>query len=194
MKKLISLIFINCLMFQAAFADQKGAGEFISKVADKVINIVQEQSLDNKEKEGKLTAIFEDVVDVQWISKFVLGRYINSISKDDLETYEKYYNTFLVKSYIPNFKKYTGQKFKLLGVTEAKKDQYRIATEIIGQHNSPIDIDYMVREENGTYKIFDIIAENVSLIATQRSEFSSVLGHQGIDYLISQLKERANIQ
>ncbi|MCC2645708.1 MAG: MlaC protein, partial [Burkholderiales bacterium] len=35
-----------------------------------------------------------------------------------------------------------------------------------------------------------IIGEGVSLIATQRSEFSSVITNNGMDYLISKLNDR----
>jgi phospholipid transport system substrate-binding protein len=193
MKKLTSFILLYFLALNTSYADPQKAGEFVNIIASKVIGIVEQKDLNDHEKEAKLTALFEEVVDIPWISKFVLGRYIQSIDKNDLETYETCYTKFLIRSYIPSFKKYTGQKFKLVSVTKVKDDQYKINTEIIGQHNNPIDISYMLREVNGEYKIFDIIAENVSLIATQRSEFSSVLSNHGIEYLINQLRDRAGL-
>ena len=43
------------------------------------------------------------------------------------------------------------------------------------------------------FAVFDIIVEGVSMITTQRSEFSSVITNKGMDYLITQLANKSDI-
>ncbi len=57
--------------------------------------------------------------------------------------------------------------------------------------DAPVIVDYRVRGSNGCFKIFDVIIEDVSMITTQRSEFNSVIGNKGIDYLITQLASKS---
>jgi phospholipid transport system substrate-binding protein len=58
-------------------------------------------------------------------------------------------------------------------------------------NGEPFFIDYRIHKVDKSYKIFDVIVEGVSLLTTQRTEFSSVINNKGIDYLINQLVEKS---
>jgi ABC-type transporter MlaC component len=59
-----------------------------------------------------------------------------------------------------------------------------------GAGSQPVLVDYRVRK-NEKFAIFDIIVEGVSMITTQRSEFTSVLANHDMNYLITQLANKA---
>ena len=54
----------------------------------------------------------------------------------------------------------------------------------------PILVDYRIHKVDASFKIFDVVVEGVSLLTTQRTEFSSVLTNKGMDYLINQLAQK----
>lgn len=53
-------------------------------------------------------------------------------------------------------------------------------------------IDWRLVTENGTYKISDVIVEGISMMATQRSEFASVVQRNGgqVRGLIAMMREK----
>ena len=63
-----------------------------------------------------------------------------------------------------------------------------VVTEISRPSGPPLVAGWRVRGGAGTYKILDVIVEGVSMLATQRSEFASVVRSQGVDGLIEVLR------
>ena len=60
-----------------------------------------------------------------------------------------------------------------------------------GGGRQPLKVDWRVRElDGGDLVAIDVIIEGVSLIVTQRSEFSSVIERSGMDGLLAELRQR----
>jgi len=57
----------------------------------------------------------------------------------------------------------------------------------------PIRVDWRITFPDGRYKIIDIVVEGVSMVQTQRSEFSSVIRRSGgkVEGLLTALREKA---
>ena len=73
------------------------------------------------------------------------------------------------------------------------QNEYLVKTEIKSENNKSFRIDYKIRKESdGSYKIFDIIAEGISMITTQRSEFGSILSRNNISFLIEKLEAKVS--
>lgn len=56
----------------------------------------------------------------------------------------------------------------------------------------PAKVVWRVREKNGSFKIVDIIIENVSLAITARNEYTAFIKNNpgGVDALIANLKSK----
>ncbi|MCC7259426.1 MAG: ABC transporter substrate-binding protein [Alphaproteobacteria bacterium] len=180
----------------AAKASPEDATGFIDNLSAHVVTIVTDKSIPSGEKEKTLEAMFKESVDVAWIGKFVLGKYWRTASEDQRARYQQFYDPFLIRSYTSRFREYSGEKSEALGAKETKAGEYIVNTRIIRPNAAPILVDYRVRKMDGKnakppYRVFDVIVEGVSLLATQRSEFSAVIARDGMDSLIKQLEARA---
>jgi len=174
-----------------ANATADDAEKFIKNISSKAISVIQSEKSSEIEKEMALVSLFEQSVDTQWIAKFAMGRHWNRASDHQKELYTDLYKKFLIGSYVPKFKEYTNQKIIIKKTYDEGDKEYLIETEILQHDGAAINVDYKVREgAGGKYVIFDVIAEGVSLITTQRSEFGSILSRKGVDYLIKKLKAR----
>jgi phospholipid transport system substrate-binding protein len=56
----------------------------------------------------------------------------------------------------------------------------------------PVKVDWRLIGRNGAYKISDVSVDGISMAVTQRSEFASVIQHNGgqVQGLITMLRER----
>lgn len=194
-KSIITFLIMNFTIFNSYATEEelKETKSFVNNIVTSALSILQSDINNEQEKETKLRNLFIDTVDIDWIGRFVLGRYYHSSTSEQKEKYHKLYKSFLLNSYIPSFRKYTSEQVKILNVYPSSNTEFIVQTEItkaLAERN--IKIDYRIRKINKhKYKIFDIIGEGVSLIATQRSEFNSIITNKGIDYLIAQLEARA---
>lgn len=190
-KVFITFIILNISVLASASASAEGAKQFIKKVSDDVVKLIKNDNTNELIKEQQLSKIFEDAVDTKWISKFVMGKYWRETSQAQKTVYLKLHRQFLVNSYVPKFKNYTDHQILFKNFFDEGNKEYLVETEIVQDDGTSVKVDYKVRKNNdGKYKIFDVVAEGVSLITTQRSEFASVLSRKGVDFLIKKLKAK----
>lgn len=169
------------------------ASQYIERLGNQALAAISEKGASKQQKQAKLERIFAENVDFKWVGRFVMGRYWRDASEAQKSRYLKEYQKFLILNYTSRFADYTGGNFKVSSTEDQGDDEYKVSMEMSsGKANEePVYVDYRVRKEGSNFRIFDVIVEGVSLIATQRSEFGSVLSTNGIDYLINQLAEKA---
>lgn len=172
---------------QAASAS---ADNFVKDVSKSVIQILNEKG-SQADKQKKLTEMFQNTMDIDWIARFVLGKFWKGMSEKDQQEYMKNYKDYITASYVPVFKDYNGQSLTIKSVKDIGKDSYLVVTDIQSANSDvPYRVEYRIKLTSSGYKIRDIIAEGVSMITTQRSEFATIASSSGVDALNSQLKRK----
>ena len=74
---------------------------------------------------------------------------------------------------------------------EESPGEYFVETTINDSDGKAYNVSYKVKQaEKGAFKIYDITAEGVSMITTQRSEFGSILSRDGMEGLIYKLEQK----
>jgi phospholipid transport system substrate-binding protein len=188
------LLIIACLILPfttTANATASKAQNFIQEVSQEAISLIKNNSDNEIMKEQQLSKLFVESVDTKWIAQFAMGNHWKSASQAQKEVYINLHKKFLINSYVPKFRSYTNQKVVFKNFYEEGKLEYLIETEIVHGDDKRISVDYRVRKNaDGQYRIYDVVAEGISLIGTQRSEFSSIISKKGVDYLIKKLKAK----
>jgi len=65
-----------------------------------------------------------------------------------------------------------------------------VRTQYIRAGGQPLPIDFTMHQKEGTWKVYDITVEGVSLVMTYRSEFDAVVKQEGVDGLIKRLAQK----
>ena len=193
MRIFFAAIMMVCGLATASYADDAPKAQvFVDKVASDVLLLVKDEKITIEDKKSKLNKVFVDVVDVPHVAKFVLGRHWRTATPAQQQAYLSAYGPFLINNYVARLTKYTGQTFKITG-SQAAGDAYIVSMKLLDPKGPPILVDYRVRQDAGdVFKVIDIVVEGVSLLATQRSEFNSVVSNNGVDFLIQALQKKAN--
>ena len=176
----------------AMAATTQEAGAYIERVGTQTINILQSPA-DKPNKQAALAGIFVANVDFPWVARFVMGRYWREANDEQKQRYVFQYQRFQVHHYSVLFSDYSGGAFKILYARDDGDDEFSVGMQVRAEdNNEPVMIEYKVRAEAGGFKIFDVLIEGVSMLTTQRAEFSAVLNNNSIDYLISVLQKKAD--
>jgi phospholipid transport system substrate-binding protein len=158
------------------------AGELLSKKADPTV------------REARFRQLFHDDFDAPGIARFVLGRYWRTVNEDEQQEFIKLFEDYVVLVYTARLSDFGGgQAFKIRG-SHSDGDGVIVSTDVINPGTSqPLRIDWrLITDDNGSYKINDVIVEGISMTATQRSEFASIVQRNGgqVRSLISMMREK----
>ena len=168
--------------------------KFIEELGDRAILQLADTGISNGERESRFRALLRDSFDVTRISRFVLGRFVRKITKEQMAEFTQLYEDIAVLTYAHLFASYAGQGFKVKREVGDPDDRYRmVMTEIQpGDGKPPIKLDWQVKVNGDSYAVVDIRVEGASMAITQREEFTSVLERNGgdIDDLLTRLRTK----
>jgi phospholipid transport system substrate-binding protein len=172
-----------------ALANANEAQKFVEKVSNDALAIINSKA-NTKQKEDKLSTLFLASVDTKWIAHFAMGKYWREASDAQRNKYIEMHREYILGSYIPKFKEYNNQVIKITKSSTIGDGDYLVTTKIISKDGAAVNVDYKIKRADGKFMIFDVIAEGVSLITTQRSDFAAILSRGGVDELIKKLGEK----
>ena len=99
------------------------------------------------------------------------------------------FGKLLEETYISKIEGYSNEKIEYLkeNITDKKAQiNTRIMTEKV-----EIPIDYrLYQEKDGTWRVYDLVIEGVSLVANYRSQFDVILQRDNYQKLIEELKKK----
>ncbi len=163
----------------AAPAATTGASQFVQSLADEALNSINGKRLTNDETEARFREILRKSFDLKSIGRFVLGSYYNVATDDQRQQYQQAFENMIVDAYALRFRDYSGGSFKTGRETKQGRDTMVESQIMQGNGAPPINVTWRVRSEPEGYKIVDVAVEGVSMSATERSEFSSVIDRNG---------------
>ncbi|MDG2480857.1 MAG: ABC transporter substrate-binding protein, partial [Alphaproteobacteria bacterium] len=108
--------------------------------------------------------------------------------------YEEAFSRYIVVTYEARFDTFSGYDFAVVRARPMDDDNAIVRTSISGDDGSNYVVDFRVElYEYGTFKVIDVAVEGLSMLKTQRDEFSAVIQRNGIDGLIVSLDERTSV-
>lgn len=169
------------------------ASKYVEGLGNSALETISNTKLSKEKKQAKLEKLFSDNVDIPWVGRFVMGRAWKQATDEQKARYLKEYERFLIQHYASRFSEYSSGAFKITGAREDAEGEYIVNMQITtGEAGSePVLLDYRVHTAGGRMRVFDIVVEGVSMITTQRSEFSSIVNNEGVDALTDKLASRS---
>lgn len=141
---------------------------------------------------ARFRELLREDFDVPGISRFVLGRYWKVATEEQQAEFVKLFEDYIALAYSTRLAEYTGENFKVVG-SRPNADGAVVTSEILRQAGAPpVKVDWRLTGHNGVYKISDVSVDGISMAVTQRSEFASVIQHNGgqVQGLITMLREK----
>jgi len=150
------------------------------------------QVLGKDATQSQRVARFRDLLredfDVPGIARFVLGRYWNTATEEQRAEFTKF-EDYIAVAYATRLAEYTGETFKVIG-SRPEADGAIVSSQILRPAGAaPVKVDWRVTGRN---KISDVSVDGISMAVTQRSEFASVIQHNGgqVQGLIAMLRDK----
>lgn len=121
--------------------------------------------------------LLDEGFDVDYIARFVLGRYWRDFSTDQQAEFKVLFRNRLEHTYSIHFREYKEIDFTVK--SSRKEKNFEIVETIIQKPNGPVTpVQWKVASVDGIYKIRDVVVEGVSMGNTLRSDYSAA--YQGV--------------
>ena len=195
-------IFLSIVWLLIASASATAATNAIAADPNVFMNELWGQTIEvlsNKvpraERLMRFRQLFQADFDGPGIARFVLGRYWRSASEQEQQEYLKLFEDYVVFVYGTRLSNFNGETFKMLG-SRTDESGTIVSTDIISPSGeAPIKVDWQLIADHGSFKINDVIIEGISMLATQRSEFASVIQRHGgqVGGLLELMRERTRM-
>ncbi len=166
------------------------AARFIASLGDQAITALRANSRGLERREATFRGLLAQGFDVPFIGRFVLGRHWRQASAEQRSDYLALFREFLLKTYSRRLGGSTGETFTVTGAHPTGRQHIIVRTQIERAIGAPIEADWRVRVIDRQYKIIDVAVEGVSMAATQRAEFTTVIRNHGMDGLLQALRLR----
>ena len=168
---------------------------FIESLGHEVLTKIADKKINDKDRENNFRKLYSRAFDNIYISRFVLGRHWKKIDKRTKNEFVNSFNNYLIMIYAPKFKGWSG-KFETVD-SQVENNMYVVSMKLVTNSTPPaslmLDWRMIVNKENN-FKILDVNIDGVSMLVTQRAEFSSVIKNHplGVKGLIEQMKKKIN--
>ena len=140
----------------------------------------------------KLEPVVRGTFDVPFMSRLSIGPSWSRLTPEQKGRAVQAYSRYIAAVYGSRFDSYAGEQFKVLGQQQIKHGTL-IKTQIVKSNGEPVDINYVVHDNDNAWQIRDIyLSGAISELATHRSEFAQTLRANGIDGLIDSLNKKAD--
>ncbi len=175
--------------------DATAAQKFVQNVTSEGIEQIINANVSQQEKDKRFEKLFNSALDLDFIGKFVLGRYWRTATAEQRKEFIQLYRELNIKTWSKRFDEFKGKTFVFRGTTASNSaGQVYVNTTVDLGEGEPAKVVWRVRENNGTFKIIDIVIENVSLAITARNEYAGFIKNNagGVGALIKDLRNKVN--
>ena len=179
-KKIFVLLLI--LNLNAVYAKSVEPDVFVQSTVNRASAILT-KSISKEDKMNELKLIAKDTVDIKGIGLYTLGSFRKNLSENQKNEYSSLFENYFLKTFSSRLSEYTNPKIEVTDKKVLNKNYTIVNSVLVGTSERPeVKIDWRIYTKNPDNPLIrDLIIEGLSLVRTQKEEFSSILNSNNGD-------------
>ena len=134
----------------------------------------------------------EKVFDFTELSKRTLGRDWKKMSAEQQQEFVKLFKELLQGVYADRLLAYSDQKVLFDKEIMLKKGRAEVQSYLQTSDGKKIPLFYRLTDKSGSWKVYDVIIEGVSMVKNYRTQFRDILAKGSPDKLLEILRDKVN--
>ncbi len=164
--------------------------ERIRGTIDRVIGILKDPALAAKGREAERRELLRKeiapVFGFAEMAKRSLGPNWRDRTPEERDRFVALFRELLETSYLGKIESYQGEVIRY-GKETLDGPYAEVKTLVVTGKGQEIPVDYRMLEEEGRYRIYDVVIEGISLVGNYRSQFNSILQGSSFGELLEKL-------
>ncbi len=166
----------------------------IRSAIDQGIEILKNVKLDNRQERARVIERLRGVVyplfDFPEMAMRSLGANWRRLNAEQRKDFVATFTALLEKTYADQIDLYNGQQVVYSG-ENIDGDYAHVDTRIIDKNGTSYSVVYRLRKTPGGWKIYDVVAENISVVNNYRAQFNRVIAQSSFEELLRRMKQQA---
>jgi phospholipid transport system substrate-binding protein len=158
-----------------------------------LLNTLGDSSFKAKPKDERLAIMktkIEAVFDFKELSRRTLGRTWKKMSPEQQTEFVDLFTQVLQGVYADLLMSYTDQKIIFGGEKTLKKGRAEVESHLVTSDGKKIPVFYRLTNKTGSWKVYDVIIEGVSMVKNYRTQFREILSKDSPEKLLEILRQK----
>jgi len=196
MKKHAIVFMLTALLIVPIIPNSSFAGTPLDTVksrVNEVLDVLRDHSLKGesgkKAKKAKIRSISERMFDYNELSRRTLAQNWNKLNPAQQKEFIELYKSILEDAYVDKIMSYTDEKIAFNKENPLTEKTAEVQTTILTK-KADIPISYRVIQKEGSWRVYDVVIEGVSLISNYRTQFKEILANKSPEVLLDTLRKK----
>jgi len=161
----------------------------VETTVNAILVILRNDAIGVEEARDQMRVEIGKAFDARAMSQSVLSTNWRSASEAQQAEFQNLFMQTLENTYMGRLEAYTNETVEFRK-EEIDNNRATVETVILTGGNE-IPINYKLRQRSDGWFVYDVEVENVSMVSSYRETYRSVVRRDGMDGLLSQMRERA---
>jgi phospholipid transport system substrate-binding protein len=167
--------------------------ETVENGVNKVLKTLGDPAFQAKTREVKIKEVGDivgTIFDYKELSRRTLGRDWKKMSAEQQKEFVDLFTELLQSVYADRLLAYSDQKIVFEKELMLKKGSAEVQSYILNTDGNKIPLYYRLTDKSGSWKVYDIIIEGVSMVKNYRTQFRQILAKDSPDKLLEILRDK----
>ena len=155
---------------------------------DAVIALLRDDQTDRESRRDRMREVIEKRFDFRAMSQRTLATNWKKASNEEKQKFTELFAELIQHSYVSKIESYTNETVEYPG--EKKNGRKAVVDTLIITSSAEIPVNYKVYLKDGSWLVYDVIIEGVSLISNYRSSYQEIVKKDGFDGLLVRMEEK----
>jgi phospholipid transport system substrate-binding protein len=189
---LLTLVILSMhIAIPHATAGDQGATEVVEELHTALLDAMKDgDKVGYQGRYNQLAPVIKSSFDMPFVSRTVLGKYWDSLNNEQQSRFVEAFTQMSIATYAANFDNYSGEHFKTISEKKVDGGRILVQSQLIKSDGGRVQLDYLLHNTGGQWRIVNVIAEGVSDLALKRADYSAFLKSKGFEALVKKLKEK----
>jgi phospholipid transport system substrate-binding protein len=178
----------------ALAAPQAGPRGAVEAAVGRVMTIVQNGRPDaaiDAARSGEVRQIVREMFDFDEISRRALSRHWQTLRREEQAEFVTLFRDLLEHAYLTQIEVAGGEKITFLSEAREAGGSAIVRSKVTTRQGSEIPLDYRMHVRDGSWRIYDVVVQGVSFIASYRTQFDRVIRAESYGSLRERLQKKA---
>jgi phospholipid transport system substrate-binding protein len=167
---------------------------------DQVVALFNDQQMSLAQRREKLRSMSLQYLDFDSMAKSALGYHWRELTATQRSEFVPLFTEFIQDAYLSKLEEGAVEKIRQAAHTADVRflkqvyfgpDYAEVFTTVAWQdHKDPLEVNYLMHQSAGQWRVYDVTIESISLIENYRNQFNRIINSRGFAKLIEDLKEK----
>jgi phospholipid transport system substrate-binding protein len=167
--------------------------ETVESGVNKLLATLGDPAFKAQTKDARIAQIGEEIsaiFDFKELSRRTLGREWKKMKPEQRKEFVQLFKELLQRVYADRLLAYSDQKILFEKETMLKKGRAEVQSFLQTSDGKKIPLFYRLTNKSGSWKVYDVIIEGVSMVKNYRTQFRKILAKDSHEKLLKILRDK----